>query len=393
MLFLSLFACTFFDNPPDLVLQSVELYPAESAVQISLSSITQVPKSSEEHFLQWIVDSCEYLMPTEITVAYDTGMRPFNTTVVEYEEVAATLKDLPNKLTRPLTLVLTTDSLTLNQELILQEDFVSPNKGEISSQRLISAGEKWYNLSHKLYESCSQGYQVPEPRNILMIVDPAVHQSWVLLTIHSLSQAKFDQLEMLVQDPTPRNSTDLSAIPIAGVRDADQRLEKDEQNFSIDSFTDIEIDHQKPWSERIFLQYTVTQNTAGTILPSASKTNSQEIINFASIPKYLGLPSPPTVVLEISHEYPMAVLFDHWNAYGSSDVYCVFLSENPKEAIVSTNLEASSTVSSTLELFDNQMVSVFSYRSPEMFRTTKVLKEDSGVRCASIDAKQILYMR
>jgi hypothetical protein len=89
----------------------------------------------------------------------------------------------------------------------------------------------------------------------------------------------------------------------------------------------------------------------------------------------------------------MSVLFDHWNAYGSSDVYCVFLSENPKEALVSTNLDASSTVSSTLELFDNQMVSVFSYRSPELFRTTKVLKEDSGVRCASIDAKQILYMR
>ena len=55
MFFSLLIACTFFDNPPDVVNESVSLYVADSAIQISTAKISQVPINSEEHFIGWSI--------------------------------------------------------------------------------------------------------------------------------------------------------------------------------------------------------------------------------------------------------------------------------------------------------------------------------------------------
>ena len=380
MFFSLLLACTFFDNPPDVVNEAVSLYVAEAAIQISTADITQIPINSEEHFIGWMDDNCDPMEVTPEAMVWDTGSGEVLEVPSPSEQLERTR--LPTKLTRPLTLVLSKQTLVLNQQEVMVQDFAQP-KTSASFYAMKEEAKRAQQLAKKLYDNCHSDYDISEPTNILMVVDPAVHQSWVQEIIEELNNVGFDQFEWMVQDPSPRSPMDVASIPISGVNDAARRLKDDKRSFKLDSFEDYTEAESRYLAGQIILEHSITQHSDHILLPKKLPKETVQSIQFGQmLPKYLGLSTPPLVTLKMSHQYPMTVLFEHWNAMGKADVYCVSLIRDFKEPIQSLPVEAKSNISK-LEIHDDQLISVFTSRLPEGLNPLQ-MHSISGVRCSDL---------
>jgi len=330
-------------EPAPLRIESISLFKAQHALALPIRSVTQLPLETSPGETTPLEERCHRAPPP------------------------ASLPPLPEGLSRPATAVLRTDGIELDGQRILTLDLRAPStQDSLLIEPVYRAAVAGRERAVALAESCSDAFAVPPVLNILLVVEPTVDQSWLSKTMYSLYQASFPRIDIVVHDPTPTPTP--VAVPLGGLRVEDLTFNDGlvhpppQQAAKPFTWSDLDMDGQ----------LTVPDGTGG----------ARAIPPTQAVPRFLGLPVPPSLFLGLESGMEVAHLWQTVDQAYSADSYCITLTGLSESSGRAAPPRPPATPSIALDLPLDGTASVLSFQLPPFGRS--VSDNDLGFRCALV---------
>jgi len=282
-------SCFRTTTQPLISIPPIALPKVEHAMAISPKNLFKIPKKNEgtidleqeERCIQQIADS-----------------RPTS--------------DCSPAVLTPLVITVEIDKIRFQEKVIKIGDFQQPPTTSIGPSEITEVFERMEELVKMMYHSPpSTQKALQQNHTVLLAIDKRVSLQWVHNLIFSLGKAELSSFAFLVHDPSPKNIS--HTTDIGGLKDSTDL--RDGDFIGLPTAFDI-------------LQPEALVSLQDDMLQWKYRRKTQTHTHTDSVPRYLGLDSPPNVIFQLDKNKHFDSLGQGFDLLSQAEVYCVDLSTN-----------------------------------------------------------------